>query len=111
MNPPLSQASASIQASTSIGSTLQQQRQDFHGVCQRHGDAKRPQLPEPTPASYSTPNAIIAALSEEEAADLYTLAEAIVQDPAQVRQLGDRVYEMLQQDIRYQRDRNGTLRR
>ena len=83
---------------------------NFHNIRgEFHGD--RPPLPEAAPAGYSSPNAILAAMSESESSALYTLAESILQNPEQVRQLGDRVYELLQNDMRYQRDRNGSLRR
>ncbi|NER00187.1 MAG: hypothetical protein F6K30_26395 [Cyanothece sp. SIO2G6] len=95
--------SQSSHTSTSTGSNLRKIREEFYG--------DRPVLPASSPAGYSTPNAIAAALSDGEAAALYALAEEILQNPEQVRQLGDRVYELLQQDIRDQRDRNGYSRR
>lgn len=38
-------------------------------------------------------------------------AEAILQDPLLLRQLGDRIIELLQDDVRNQRDRTGYSRR
>lgn len=38
---------------------------------------------------------------------LADIAEAALKDPVLMRQIGDRVYELLQEDMRAQRDRNG----
>lgn len=40
-------------------------------------------------------------------ADLSAIAAKLLEDPLQVRQLTERVYQLLQSDIRYQRERQG----
>ncbi|NEQ32275.1 MAG: hypothetical protein F6K04_14950 [Leptolyngbya sp. SIO4C5] len=46
-----------------------------------------------------------------EVKQLSKLAETILQDPILLRKLGDRIFELMQEDIRNQRDRAGYSRR
>ncbi len=48
------------------------------------------------------------ASSAPDPATLGQLAAEVLASPAQVRQLGDRVYTLLQAELRLQRDRSGT---
>jgi hypothetical protein len=47
---------------------------------------------------------------DRDSTELYDLAEALLEDPAALRQLGDRVYELMEQDIRNQREQFGLFR-
>jgi hypothetical protein len=42
---------------------------------------------------------------------LSTLADKVLNDPILLRKLGDRIYEIMQEDIRNQRDRTGYFKR
>lgn len=42
---------------------------------------------------------------------LTQLCETLLQDPISLQKVSDRVYELLQEDVRNQRDRSGNCRR
>ncbi|NET47364.1 MAG: hypothetical protein F6K09_01295 [Merismopedia sp. SIO2A8] len=86
-----------------IGPASQQAKETFHG--------DRPVLPDPPPAGYAAPLSVlltewVAGNGPDEQA-LYDLAESILNDPKSMRQLSDRVFDLLKEDMRYQRDREG----
>jgi hypothetical protein len=103
MNHDLLPSANPTSSTPAIGAMLREIRAEFYG--------DRSLLPEPFPTGLGAVNPLLTEMSDEEAAVLYALAETILQNPEQVQQLGDHVYELLQTDLRYQRDRNGYSRR
>ncbi|MGF1521681.1 MAG: hypothetical protein ACFBSF_05100 [Leptolyngbyaceae cyanobacterium] len=48
---------------------------------------------------------------QEDADELASLAQQVLDDPVALEQLSDRVFELFKQDIRAQRERSGTYKR
>ena len=59
-----------------------------------------------SPGAYATPARFLDLPHAEELAMLSQLAAQLLQDPLAVKQLSDRVVELLQNDLRLQRERN-----
>ena len=65
----------------------------------------------PSTVGTAAPCTSVAAMDPEVAGDLAKLAHTLLEDPIALQTLGDRVFELLQQDIRAQQERNATYRR
>jgi hypothetical protein len=63
-----------------------------------------------TAGAYQAPIDLLSLGQDKDSAELYALAEALLADPRALRQLGDRVYELMEQDIRNQREQFGLFR-
>ena len=59
-----------------------------------------------SPGAYATPARFLDLPHAEDLAMLSQLAAQLLQDPLAVKQLSDRVVELLQNDLRLQRERN-----
>lgn len=71
-------------------------------------EAPRDRVPLPGihPAGYASPAQFLEPPDGEDLATLSQLAAQVLQDPLAMRQLGDRVVELMQQDLRLQRERS-----
>lgn len=94
------------QSASDSGSLAQEQ---YGAKGEFFGD--RPVLPSPTPVGFGAPGEYFLDESDDENAQLYALAEAMLDDPQALNQLSDRVFEIMRDDLRYQCDRNGGRRR
>lgn len=82
------------QAITSTG-----KEPSFHPI----GDAAHP-------AGYTAPAFILKNGKKEDLAQLADAAGKVLQDPLRLRLLSDRVYELMQEDLRRQQERSGNYR-
>ena len=63
------------------------------------------------PAGFIIPAKIQTNLSDKEFKQISQAAAKILQNPLEVAQLADKVYELIKADLHAQRDRNGNFRR
>ena len=63
------------------------------------------------PAGFIAPAKIQSNLSDREFQRISQAAAKILKDPLEVRQLADKVYELMKADLQAQRDRNGNCHR
>lgn len=57
-----------------------------------------------TPAGFAAPAEFQS--NQKELGELSTLADQVLQDPLLLSKLGDRIYQLLQEDLRYQQERS-----
>ena len=63
------------------------------------------------PAGFIVSAKIQTNLSDKEFQQISQTAAKILQNPLEVKQLADKVYELMKADLHAQRDRNGNFRR
>jgi len=97
--------------------TQSQSASDSGSLSQEQARAKgeffgdRPVLPSLSPIGSGAPGEYFLDGNDDENSQLYALAEAILDDPQALNQLSDHVFKLMQDDLRYQCDRNGGRRR